>query len=65
MNERFFKCCKGCPNRAIGCHSSCAEYAAAHEDLERYKKIKQKDYDIERYIAIKRSFIRTLMRQRD
>ena len=47
-------CCKSdCPDRAIGCHSTCPRYATQKESANRERelttKVMEKEYDYIRY----------------
>ncbi len=60
----MIQCCKDCPDRNIGCHSTCEQYLAqkAEHDLdaERIRNIKIQDYEFKklagdhRYKRVKR-----------
>lgn len=43
IGNNCFKCCKGCGSRAIGCHSTCAEYADAKADYEKIRAAEEKE----------------------
>lgn len=43
--------CKGCQNRAVGCHCFCPDYKLYRAELENQKKEANKDKDYIGYIA--------------
>lgn len=45
------QCCYKCKTRYSGCHSKCAEYLAAKAELERIRKEKNKNLQINAYTA--------------
>lgn len=54
-DERFFKCCKNCNRRTVGCHSQCTDYAAAVREHDEYKEAKARDNLVDDYFGIKKS----------
>ena len=43
--------CKGCENRAVGCHDHCDAYKKAKEIHEGYKEVDRKNGEAYGYIA--------------
>lgn len=43
--------CKGCTDRAVGCHGSCAKYQAFNAEREKIRAARQQDH-LERYAKI-------------
>ena len=54
FNERFFKCCKDCTRRVVGCHSRCADYAAAVRERNEYKEARSRDEQVINYYGDKK-----------
>ena len=51
MKERIMRKapCKDCPDRFVGCHSVCVEYAKFKAQAEKIREEKNKEYVIQGY----------------
>lgn len=44
--------CMTCKHRELGCHGKCDDYKAYKEELDRIKKLKDKDEEINKYVSM-------------
>lgn len=58
--------CKDCPNRQIGCHSTCEKYLEFRKEVDRLKQERIAKRDVDQYVreSITKNYMITFRKKR-